>query len=393
MNQHAPDWASRTDDRGTGCYMHIPFCDRICPYCDFAVVRLREDRVARYLQALHAEIRLASPKKVQTLYFGGGTPSALSTADLRSLLRALFDRFAVVADSIECTLEANPSRGVDDLFAYRGMGINRLSIGVQSFEDADLHRLGRTHDAAEAVAYYRAARSAGFENVSIDLIAGVPGQDLASFGRSVSRTLELGPDHISVYGLTIETGTPYATWHAREPERFADDDAQASMLELAEEMLIDGGMEHYEISNFARPGFACAHNFGYWRQRDCVALGMSAAGYAAGVRYANVRDMDAYCEALASGRSPRAFEERLPSRARLGEAAMLALRTSQGLRFADFERRFGIDARALFAPAIEKCKAAGLLEEGLDAIGLNRRGRLLANTACAMFLEPELSLA
>ncbi len=396
MSVVPPDWFAQTDDGGTGCYVHLPFCDRICPYCDFAVVRLRHAQVPRYLRALHDEIEAPyddGPERIQTLYFGGGTPSALASGDLEWLAATIFARFRTAAGSIEFTLEANPSRGIEAFSRYRRMGVNRLSVGVQSFHDDELRRLGRDHDAAGAVVFVRAARAAGFDNLSLDLMAGVPGQTLQSFGRSLRRALELGVDHISVYGLTIEAGTPYAAWNAREPQAFADDDAQASMLALADDLLTEAGMQHYEISNFTRPGFACAHNIGYWRQRDCRAFGLSAAGYENGLRYANVRDLHAYCDAMEQRRTPRAFEERLPAAARVGEAAMLALRTSHGLRVLEFERRFGIDARSAFLAAIEKSKAAGLLEEAGGAIRLSRKGRLLANEACALFLDPELSIA
>ncbi|HXW50778.1 MAG TPA: coproporphyrinogen-III oxidase family protein, partial [Candidatus Acidoferrales bacterium] len=267
------------------------------------------------------------------------------------------------------------------------------SVGVQSFDDGELHRLGRDHDQAQAVAYIRAARSAGFDNVSLDLIAGTPGQDARSFRESLRQALDLAPDHISVYGLTIEPGTPYAAWREREPHAFADDDALAELLELAESVLCDAGMSHYEISNFARPGFECAHNVGYWRQRDCVAIGLSAAGYRDGMRYSNARDLNAYCDALNNGYSARVAEERLSPAARIGEAAMLALRTAGGLGILDFQERFGVDARSIFAAAIEASKTAGLLEEGEGTVRLTRRGRLLANTACALFLEPEVFIA
>jgi oxygen-independent coproporphyrinogen-3 oxidase len=393
MRGNAPDWAGRTHDGGTGCYVHLPFCDRICPYCDFAVERYHEQRVARYLKALHEEISAAPRLLIQTLYLGGGTPTALSITDLGPLMGAIFHAFGVTPGSIECTIEANPSRGTADLVTYRKMGINRLSVGAQSFADDELRRLGREHTAAEAVAYVRAARAAGFDNVSLDLIAGVPGQATASFARSVQRALDLEPDHVSIYGLTIETHTPYAAWHARDPKRFPDDDAQAELIEVGEDLLTHAGLRRYEISNYARPGYECAHNLGYWRQRDCLAFGMSASGYARGVRFANHRGMDAYCQALAAGCSPRAFEERLSQPARVGEAAILALRTADGLRRDDFERRFGVDISVVFAAAIEKCKAAQLIEEGSDAIRLSRKGRLLANTVCALFLEPEHCIA
>lgn len=377
---------------GALCYVHLPFCDRICPYCDFAVVRYAKARVDRYMRALLAELAAVAlpPEPVRSIYFGGGTPSALGGGQINRLLTALLDRFEVEPGGVECTLEANPSRNIEDLARYREAGVNRLSIGVQSFDDTELHRLGRDHSAEQAGHYVRAARAAGFDNCSIDLIAGVPGQTSVSFANTLDRALACAPEHISVYGLTIEAGTPYATWHARSPSAFPPDDAVADLLEQADATLSAAGMTHYEISNFARPGFESRHNRGYWQQRDCTALGMSACGYAGGVRYRNVRRFDEYCAAIEAGLSPRGEEEQLDDAGRLGEAAMLALRTSEGIRDADFRARFGIDPRAVFAGPIKECREAGLLEETREGVRLTARGRLLANAACMEFLHPAL---
>ncbi len=399
MNANAPEWLRRSKDDGLGCYVHIPFCDRICPYCDFAVVLYRSAQVDRYLAALLREIHgaggaedtqtLGAPRSLQTLYLGGGTPSALPSAALGSLLRAIFERFATQAGSIECTLEANPARNAHDLPAWREAGVNRLSIGVQSLDDGDLHRLGRTHTSDQAVEFCTAARDAGFANISVDLIAGAPGQSMAGFERTLSGAVAMDVDHVSIYGLTIEAGTPYATWQRRDPSAFPDDDALATMLDTAHDVLSDAGFVHYEISNFARPGFESAHNAGYWRQRDCLAFGVSAAGYAGGLRYRNHRDYEAYCSAIERGGSARADEERLEPDARLGEAAMLALRTSQGIGFDDFRERFGVPVTVVYAAAAERCMAAGLLEQDARGMRLTRRGRLLANSVCAEFLVPQ----
>lgn len=387
----APRWLERTNDTGLGCYVHLPFCDRICPYCDFAVVQYQEQRIARYLAALQAEIDASEPLRapLQTLYFGGGTPSALSAGQIDAVVAAVRRRFQAPPDAFEVTLEANPARNIDDFARWRASGINRLSIGVQSLDDEELHRLGRSHTAAQAIAFYEAARAAGFANISMDFIAGVPGQRSEVFEASLRQALRCGVDHVSVYGLTIEAGTPYATWQRQDPNAFPDDDAVAAMLECAEDVLTQAGMVHYEISNFARPGFESAHNSGYWRQRDCAAFGMSAAGYAGGVRYRNLRDFDAYCSAIEGGNSPRADSESLSPSARLGEAAMLALRTDAGIDYDDFRRRFAVDARAVFATALNKCLAAGLLEGDARGARLSRRGRLLSNSACAEFLSPQ----
>lgn len=377
-------------DATAGCYVHLPFCDRICPYCDFAVVTFERRKAKRYVDAIVEEVRRAPAPRapVTTVFLGGGTPSALEADDVERVLAALFARFAIVPGSVECTLEANPSRNVADLPAWRRAGVTRLSVGVQSLDDGDLHRLGRDHSADDAATFVRAARSAGFDDVSIDLIAGAPGQSPATFADTLDRALDLHTDHVSVYALTVEAGTPFATWHEREPDAFPDDDAVADMLEEAHRRMTSAGFVHYEISNFAMPGHECAHNIGYWRQRDCLAFGLSAAGYEDGLRYRNVRGFAEYCAAVESGLPPLADQERLDPAARLGEAAMLALRTAQGIDAADFDRRFGVDVFSAFADALKKCEGAELIEVDERGARLTGRGRLVANAVCQEFLRP-----
>ncbi|MBV8204726.1 MAG: radical SAM family heme chaperone HemW [Candidatus Eremiobacteraeota bacterium] len=387
---NGPHWLERTTDAGLGCYVHVPFCDRICPYCDFAVVRYEGAQLQRYLTALIQEVASSSREgPLQTLYIGGGTPSALPRASVQLLLATLFTRFRTEPGTIECTLEANPGRNEADLGSWRCAGVNRLSIGVQSFDDAELHRLGRAHTGAQAMAFYEAARGAGFTNVSLDLIAGVPGQTVDAFAQNLATAIRLDPDHVSIYGLQVEEGTPYARWRRRDPRAFCGDDMLAAMLECADATLTAAGYVHYEISNFAKPGFESAHNTGYWRQRDCVAFGMSAAGYEQGLRYRNIRDLEGYCAAIERAGSARCEEEHLEPEARLGEAAMLALRTSRGIDAQDFERRFGVLITDVFAHAARRCIAAGLLEQDRSGMRLTARGRLLANSVCAEFLEPQ----
>jgi oxygen-independent coproporphyrinogen-3 oxidase len=381
-----------TFDQIAGCYVHLPFCDRICPYCDFAVVRYDRRRAIRYIAALEQEIAGAEAPRwpVRTIFFGGGTPSALEADQIARVLQSIFARFDVVPGDVECSLEANPSRNAHDLAGWRAAGVTRLSVGVQSFDDGELHRLGRDHSAEQAISFVRAARGIGYASVSVDLIAGTPGQTTDSFERSVRSAVELGVDHMSVYGLTVEAGTPYAAWQQREPSAFPDDDTVGEMLLLAHDVLSEAGFGHYELSNFAKPGHECNHNIGYWRQRDCIAFGMSAAGYEDGLRYRNAREFEAYCTALESGASARAEFERLDASSRVGEAAMLALRTADGIDNDDFRRRFSIDAVAVFAAARKKCSAAGLLETDERGARLTGRGRLLANDVCAEFLTPSL---
>ena len=382
-------------DDGAGCYVHLPFCDRICPYCDFAVVEFDRLRAERYVRAIEREVAAATPPPghVRTIYLGGGTPSALEPAHVERVLRAVFTAFELIPGEPECTLEANPSRGHADLERWRAAGVTRLSVGVQSLDDGELHRLGRDHTAAEAAGFVLAARAAGLRDVSLDLIAGAPGQTEASFARTLEAAIALAPDHVSVYGLTIEAGTPYATWSARDPAAFPDDDAVADLLSLAHDTLERAGFRHYELSNFALPGHESAHNIGYWRQQDCVAFGLSAAGYLDGTRWRNVRDFAAYCARIEAGESARDEVERLDAAGRIGEAAMLALRTAEGIERADFRRRFNVDLDAAFGPALKKCTAAGLIEVDGSGARLTGRGRLLANSACAEFLRPELQEA
>jgi len=379
-------------DAIAGCYVHLPFCDRICPYCDFAVVKHDRSRAARYVDALVNEIAQSPAPRhpVGTLFLGGGTPSALEAEQIARVLDALFRKFDIAPGDVECTLEANPTRGAADLTAWLRAGVTRLSIGVQSLDDGDLHRLGRDHSALQAMDFARAARAAGFANVSIDLIAGAPGQTTAGFRNSVVRAIHCDPEHVSIYGLTIEPGTPYAIWYARDPSAFPDDDTVAEMLVCADEALTGAGYRHYEISNFARPGRECLHNIGYWLQRDCVAFGLSAAGYQDGMRYRNARGFEAYCAAIESGVSARADVERLDFARRVGEAAMLALRMDAGIEDEDFRRRFAIEPAVAFESARNKCSAAGLLETDARGARLTERGRLLANDVCAEFLTPNL---
>jgi oxygen-independent coproporphyrinogen-3 oxidase len=380
----------------TGCYVHLPFCDRICPYCDFAVVQFDKQRLQRYLAALCSEIeRAPQPRQVvSSIYLGGGTPSTLSADQLTDLLDLIYRKFGLAPGSVECTLEANPSRpDIGQLRAYRQAGVTRLSVGVQSFHDDELHRLGRDHSAHAAQTYVRHARKAGHANINLDLIAGIPGQTSASFERSLEVALACAPEHMSVYALTIEPDTPYAAWHRQSPQAFPDDDAVAQLLETAHAHLTGAGFEHYEISNYARPGFESAHNWGYWQQHDCLAFGMSAAGFEDGTRYLNIRGFEEYCSAVESGVPPRAEVERLDRAGRIGEAAMLSLRTARGIVDEEFRSRFAIEPTLAFRRARQKYLAAGLLEVDNKGSRLTDRGRLLANTVCAEFLDPDMETA
>lgn len=371
---------------GRGLYVHLPFCPYLCPYCDFAKWQHEGGAADRYLRALYAEIASAARDCVDTVFLGGGTPNTYGGAILSRLIGDLREHFPGPADR-ETTIEVNPELvEAEDVRVYREAGVTRLSIGVQSFDPAEIRTLGRRHDAAHVERAVGAARGAGLRSVSLDLIFGVPGQTAQSWRRSLERAIALGVDHVSTYGLTIEEGTPYHRWQQREPARFFTDDAEAELYGIAIDMLEAAGYEHYEISNFAKPGFRCEHNAIYWANGEYVGLGVGAASYRAGVRSRNTRELEEYCKACESGRPATGESERLKGAARLGEAAMLALRTAQGVRFAEFKERYGVDFEEFYAPVIARHRDAACLEVDGAGARLTRRGRFVANDVCADFV-------
>ena len=377
--------------REGGLYVHLPFCPYICPYCDFAKWPMRRTSADRYLAALEAEIDRAEPFAARTLFFGGGTPNTYAPARVADLTRRLAERFGLPAGA-EATIELNPDRELwspEGFAAYRAAGIDRVSFGVQSFVDAEVATLGRRHTARDVADAVRAARSAGIANVSLDLIFGTPGQTLDSFRESLEAALRLEPSHVSTYGLTIEADTPFANWFARRPDDFATNDLEADLYGLAIDVLGAAGFDHYEISNFARPGARCEHNANYWRNGEYLGLGVGAASYRDGVRSVNVRDLRAYCDALEAGHPVPGDAERLTGPARLGEAAMLGLRTAEGVDVAAFAERYAVDFTAFFAPVLTELHATGTLDVTPTHVRLTRRGRFLANDVCGAFVTFE----
>jgi len=369
-----------------GVYVHLPFCPYICPYCDFAKWAWDEDGAARYLAALRSELASAPPVQATTLFFGGGTPTTYGPEVIASLVDDVRGRFNLPAGA-EITVEANPDPSlVHRLGGLYAAGVNRLSIGVQSFDPGELRVLGRRHTPADVAGAMQAARAAGFRNVSIDLIFGAPGQTEESWAASLDSALALGPEHISCYGLTIEEGTPYATWFARDPSAFAGESLEARLYALAIERLRGAGFEHYEISNWARPGFRCRHNEGYWRNDPYLGLGVGAASYLDGVRSTHTRDLGMYCEAALAGRAIPGESEQLEGPARVGEAIMLALRTAEGVDTDRFRERYGIDVFETYRGVVDDLVAAGVLVAGEGALRLTERGRFVANDVCGAFL-------
>jgi oxygen-independent coproporphyrinogen-3 oxidase len=378
----------------SGIYVHLPFCPYICPYCDFAKWPHRRSAAARYLQALHAEIDTAGAQHetFESVFLGGGTPNTYDSSDISRLVRRLRDAFPGPAHR-ETTIEVNPelvgapqgdTNG--DVVAYREAGINRLSIGVQSFVPEEIRTLGRRHTVEDVERVVRAARDAGMRSVSIDLIFAVPGQTPQSWRRSLEVAVSLGLDHVSAYGLTIEAGTPYEGWREREPSSFFDDAREAELYEIAIDTLEANGFEQYEISNFARAGHRSVHNANYWANGEYVGLGVGAASYRDGVRSVHTRDLETYIAAALERRPIPGEAEKLEGARRAGEAAMLALRTAQGVCLESFKERYGVDFLNFYAPVIEQYESLGLLETDATHARLTRRGRFVANDVCAAFV-------
>lgn len=402
--------AAAYDDGAVGVYLHLPFCDRVCPYCDFAVVAVRrlEPAVeARTVAGLLAELETRAPdfagRSLATIYLGGGTPSLFSPASIRRLIEAV--RAAFPDDPtrpggppgpVETTLELNPSSlERARLPGFREAGVDRLSIGVQSFDDLQLKRLGRAHRATLALETLVAARAAGFENLSVDLIFAGPGQTPADLERDLETLLEIAPDHVSTYELTWEPETPFGRALTAGRMEACDEDRAAAMIEQIEARLEAGGFERYEISSHARPGRRARHNARYWQRQAVLGLGMGAHSTEArspqrphGARRANPRSLEAWLSAVEQGR-PAGEEETLSPASARGEAVFLALRQREGLAAARFEAEFGAPPRAFFEAEIERLVHCGwLLEDrgGCGDLRLSRTGRMVADSVAAEFV-------
>lgn len=368
-------------DAPLGIYIHLPFCTGKCPYCGFNSRPARTGEVEDYLAALRRELelRLEQGATADTVYFGGGTPTMAPARLLADLLAALAARVRFAGDP-EFTLEANPeSLTRDRLRELWAAGFNRISIGAQSFDDAVLHALGRRHDAARAAGAVEDARAAGWDNVSLDLIFGAPGQSLRRWIATLERAIALRPEHISTYGLTVEPGTEFHRRQEAGEILGVGEEAELAMYSAAREILRAAGYEHYEISNFALPGKRCRHNEKYWRGGDYLGLGAGAHSSAGGVRWANAPDPAQYAALLERGALPVAYAERLSAARRMEEQLILELRTAEGACLAELGGRFGRDALREYRTTIAQLAGAGLVRNEGSRVALTGDGMALAN--------------
>ncbi len=390
-------------------YLHIPFCAVRCHYCDFNTYARLDALFEPYAAALQEEIRRArrahpsTPRlpagsrsaqdaagqhtNVPTVFFVGVAPTVLPHRLLGQILdtaRAAYD----VDPQAEITSEANPGTTDAEVFAaLRGMGVNRLSMGVQSFDDAELKWLGRMHDADEAVRAFETARRAGFDNINLDFMFGLPGQAVETWSRTLERALALAPEHISLYSLTVEHGTPLYDAVRRGVQAAPDDDTAADFYLLASERLQAAGYEQYEISNWARPGYACRHNLVYWHHEPYLGFGPGAHSFDGGRRWWNVRPVQQYLQRINAGESPERDGEAIDRALAMGEFMMLGLRlVREGVTDDRFRARFGVSYDAVFKQEIDDLVQRNLLERFAGGVRLTQAGRLLGNQVFAQFL-------
>lgn len=378
-----------TTAQALGLYIHIPFCKSKCIYCDFYSLPHAEEEMDRYVAALRRQLTELAPRCVEnpvdTVYFGGGTPSYLGVKRLKLLLKTIFQHYHVEKGA-EVTLEANPDSLGDwrDVQTLRRAGVNRISLGVQSADDEQLRAIGRVHTFAQVQEAVAAARRGGIENLSLDLIYGLPGQTMASWQDTLEKTVALSPEHLSCYGLKVEEGTPL--WDRQDALALPDDDAQADMYLWTAQRLGELGYDHYEISNFARPGRESRHNLRYWLLQPYAGFGPGAHSDFGDVRYACVRDLAAYCSGVEQGGDIIAQREDIPPRDRDVEYLMLGLRTSRGVARREFENRFCLP----FAPiqaALERFVKTGHARCDDGRWHLTAEGFLVSNAIILEVLE------
>jgi putative oxygen-independent coproporphyrinogen III oxidase len=356
--------ASAPATSSAGLYLHVPFCARICPYCDFAVTTGSRARRTSFVEALAGEIALweGSPFRFDTVYFGGGTPSALLPEDLSRLFAAARSHLDVLPDAW-IFLEANPENATPEaLAAWRALGVRTVSLGVQSFDAANLSFLGRRHGPEGARSAVEAARAAGLDTVSLDLIFGLPGQTPERWQEDLAEAVRLGPDHISCYQLTIHEGTPFGRQHERGTLQEMPEPEQAGLFALTHAFLEDAGYEGYEVSNFARgPEHRSRHNRKYWDHTPYLGLGPSAHSFDGRRRWWNERRLGDWQDRLARRERPVAGDEHLDAKDLALEALMLALRTRDGLDLARFQERHGCDLAGRNREVIDRLVAQGYL--------------------------------
>lgn len=377
--------AKNKADASMEIYVHIPFCAKKCDYCDFLSGPAGGKEQRAYVQALLKEIQSAEEgqgRSVSSIFIGGGTPSLLKEDLIGSILEKIYEKYTIATEA-EISVEVNPgTASAKKLEAYRKMGVNRLSIGLQSPRDEELKKLGRIHSYAQFLETYQEARRAGFDNINIDLMSAIPDQTYEGWIDNLRTIAQLSPEHISAYSLIIEEGTPFASRILNLP----DEDTEYRMYEDTAAVLAEYGYEQYEISNYAKKGRRCRHNVGYWTRCDYLGFGLGAASLWGNMRFANTDIMEAYMENSAFPEKIRCMEPILTRQDAMAEFMFLGLRMTEGVSKEDFRRNFGVKIEDIYGAVLQKYLRLGLLCEEDGRVFLTRRGIHVSNLVMSEFL-------
>ena len=375
-----------------GLYLHFPFCISKCPYCDFNSYQLKEDnQISSYISALYQEITTYSKKliksNIKTVYLGGGTPTILSGVQIYNILEFCKDKFNIDKNA-EITIEANPGTlDGEKLKLLIESGINRLSLGAQSFNNLFLKKLGRIHNTQDIIDSYFFARETGFSNINIDIMFALPDQTTEDLQVTLKKAVSLKPDHLSLYNLTIKPGTEYYKKHKKGKLKLPTEDEEFDMYNRAINFLEESDFEHYEIANFARPYKRSMHNLIYWQNKPYLGIGAGAYSFIKGYRYMNYENPARYIKEIMSGKLPVDNGEKLSLRKRMIETIILGLRTKDGVGNKKFKTRFGVNLNDIFPEQIKKLVNLGLLQKDNYRIKLTKKGIFLANTVFREFVD------
>lgn len=380
-------------------YVHIPFCVKKCVYCDFLSAPAGEEERQRYVETLLKEIQGYGKQYqdycVTTIFVGGGTPSVLNGEQMKAIFNALRESFVVDTDA-EITIEVNPGTVTEEKAeAWKQAGINRISIGLQSVNDEELRMLGRIHSYKDFLDTYHLLRDKGFYNLNVDLISAIPGQTLESWRKTLCKVAELKPEHISAYSLIIEEGTPFYTLYGEDrpdavlkslPQPLPDEETERLIYEETETILQKYGYNRYEISNYAKPGYACQHNEGYWRRVNYLGIGLGASSLIENQRFRNLSEYDAYMDAIQNQKSIHEEVESLSATDEMEEFMFLGLRMMSGISREEFQKNFGEEIETVYEKQIQQLKTDGLIEFVENRIRLTKRGIDISNYVFEQFL-------
>ncbi|HEO4960934.1 radical SAM family heme chaperone HemW [Streptococcus agalactiae] len=369
----------------TSAYVHIPFCTQICYYCDFSKVFIKNQPVDAYLQALIREFRSYDITELRTLYIGGGTPTSISAVQLDYLLTELI-RDLNLNTLEEFTIEANPGDlTVDKIEVLQKSAVNRVSLGVQTFNDKHLKRIGRSHNEAQIYSTIDALKTAGFQNISIDLIYALPGQTMDDVRSNVAKALSLNIPHLSLYSLILEHHTVFMNKMRRGKLHLPTEDLEAEMFEYIISEMERNGFEYYEISNFTKPGFESRHNLMYWENVEYYGVGAGASGYLDGIRYRNRGPIQHYLKGVSEGNA-RLSEEVLSKNEMMEEELFLGLRKKEGVSIGKFEQKFGTSFEKRYGQIVQELQSDGLLKENNGFIQMTKKGLFLGDTVAEKFI-------